>query len=375
MIEQMSRSPRANSGDVLPDLVAEGLRRHCGVPSTARMVVAVSGGGDSVALLRALVALTQRGTHDLAISVGHVHHHLRGAESDVDADFVESLADELDLPFMRADVDVDAGAGGNVEAKARKLRYEALATMAEVFKAGYVVTAHHGDDQLETLLMRLLRGTSVEGLRGIAWRRELPMPAQRTQLSAGVSTARAFAERENNTATVHLIRPMLAANRRQVHGYLHALGQTWREDRTNHDVSRVRARLRHDVLPILEDVKPDAAQRAVVLADHVAEVAAVIAAEVDRWHEHVMRDVDRADQIVVMDRGEARLVARLVLIGLLRRTLIEAGARRDRLTNRTLMPLVRAIRDSTGGTRTFDLPGGVKAVVNRESIEIHPAPA
>ena len=372
MIEQMSRVPETNVNDPFVDRIAEALRHRCGVLHHARLVVAVSGGSDSVALLRALTMISHR--RSMTLTVGHVHHHLRGSEADEDAEFVERLADHLDLPYMRVDVEVDDGHSGNLEAKARKLRYEALATMAEVFDAPFVATAHHGDDQLETLLMRLLRGTSVQGLAGIAWRRELLLPTLRPPVSGGEPALGASALGETTAATVHVVRPMLAVDRKQVHAYLHELGQSWREDRTNQDVSRVRARLRREVLPVLEQIKPDAAHRAVVLADHVAEAAGLIKKEVDRWHEHVMRSADGADGNAVLDRGEARQLPRLVLIGLLRRALIEAGCHRDRLTNRTLMPMVRAIRDTDGGVRTFDLSKAVKVEVTGQWVAVRPAP-
>ena len=153
--------------------VAEGLRHHCGVREGARLIVAVSGGADSVALLRALAILAPRRNWNLNLAVGHVQHHLRKRGAEADARFVAALAKKLELPFLRADLEPPRPAKGNREDWARKERYGALAEMAQAFGASFMVTAHHGDDQLETMLMRLVRGCSVRGLAGMRWRRRL----------------------------------------------------------------------------------------------------------------------------------------------------------------------------------------------------------
>jgi tRNA(Ile)-lysidine synthase len=113
--------------------------------------------------------------------------------------------------------------------------------MAEADESRYVVTAHHADDQLETLLMRLLRGASVRGLAGMAWRRPLPMAKEPPGLI--------------------LLRPLLHTDRAAIQRYLADLKQPWCEDHTNRDLTRWRARLRAEVLPILRSLRPDVARR------------------------------------------------------------------------------------------------------------------
>ncbi len=317
-----------------------------------RLIVATSGGSDSVALLRVLAALAPRRTWRLNVArVGHVQHHLRNPEqAEGDADFVAKLADQLELPYLRADLDPPVGPV-NREAWARRARYGALARMAQAFDAQAILTAHHADDQLETLLMRMLRGASVEGLAGIAWRRRL-------------SRDEAAPEEANGVRPL-LLRPMLAVDRAGVREFLADIGQPWREDHTNQDITRLRARLRRNVLPLLQEIRMDAPARAVALGDHLRQMAHVL-------EEAIARAADRvtlADGQKVIDRAEARLMHGIVLIGLLRRLLTEAGIGRDRLGGRTLNPIVRAVRDTRGGERTFDL-GGAKVLVTRDVVMI-----
>ncbi|MEM6334879.1 MAG: tRNA lysidine(34) synthetase TilS, partial [Planctomycetota bacterium] len=145
--------------------------RKLGVGEPARRaVVAVSGGADSVALLRVMHALSTRRGWATQLTVGHVQHHLRGDAGEADARWVEGLSAELCVRFEREDVRVGAG---NVEAAARAARYAALGAIARRVGAGEVMTAHTLTDQWETLLMRVSRGTGLGGLSGIAWRRGL----------------------------------------------------------------------------------------------------------------------------------------------------------------------------------------------------------
>ncbi|MEM6554191.1 MAG: tRNA lysidine(34) synthetase TilS [Planctomycetota bacterium] len=240
-----------------------GLRRRCGVSGGDALLVAVSGGADSVALLRALHGLAGRRRWGLRLVVGHVQHHLRGDGAEGDAGFVAELAGSLGVAFLRRDLD-PSGWTGNVEEAARGARYGALREMAVEAGCGYVVTAHHADDQLETLLMRMARGTGLEGLRGIAWRRGMgEWGAGPRMESVG------FAGLEETGPG--LVRPMLGVTRAVVLDYLERLGQGWREDASNGDVSKARARLRAEVLPGLRAVNPRVAEHAVGLADRVRE--------------------------------------------------------------------------------------------------------
>ena len=323
--------------------VAHAIRHRCGIEPaptpTDTMIVATSGGADSVALLRALTALTQRRTWQLRLVVGHVQHHLRDQAED-DARFVADLAGQLDLPMQRIDLDL-THTTGNLEANARRARYQALANMAQQEHARYVVTAHHGDDQLETVLMRLLRGSSVRGLAGMAWRRKILPHCDCT-----------------------LIRPMLALDRTKAQQFLNDLGQPWRHDHTNADMSRLRARLRHEVLPSLRDIRDNTPQYMTRLTDHLREADRLIENAIDRATEHVVL----RNKPTTIDRPKARVLPKIVLGGLLQRLFMQVGVGGDKLGRRALDPIVHAIRDTQGGQRHFQLAGGVRVEVTNPTV-------
>lgn len=190
------------------------------LPGAQKLLVAVSGGADSAALLRLLASPTQSWSY--ALEVAHLDHALR-PESAEDAAFVRALCLELGLPFHTARVDVARIAeskGWNHEDAARRVRYSFLTRTAKRLGADAVLTAHTRDDQAETVLMQLLRGAAY--LQG--------MPARRGRV----------------------VRPLLNVPRSALRAYLEGLGQTFLEDPTNVDLSRTRAWVRHVLLPALE---------------------------------------------------------------------------------------------------------------------------
>src|SRR5215471_3010827 len=208
-----------------------------------RLAVAVSGGADSVALLRVLVEL--RRELGIVLSVAHFHHGIRGAEADADQQFVKDLAGSLQLNFYLGAGDAPVHARVHkmsLETAARELRHRWFLALVNEGKADKIATAHTLDDQAETVLMRILRGAGALGLAGI------------------------FPEQEEK----HLVRPLLEVSRSEVEHYLKSIGQTWRTDSTNLDFEHTRNRIRHELLPQLErDYNPALRQ---TLAD-LAEVA------------------------------------------------------------------------------------------------------
>ena len=227
-------SPKQNS---LP-LVTECL--HAGM----RLGVAVSGGADSVALLRSLAERWRE--FGLVLTVLHVHHGIRGVEADADAEFVEALAAQLQLRFLRSNVDTPARVQNEretIEEAARKLRYAWFEDLLARKELDAVATAHTLDDQAETVLQKLLRGAWTEGLAGI-----FPVVEQ---------------------AGGQILRPFLHTRRLEIEAWLCEIGQTWREDSTNRDEVYTRNRIRHHLLPILSEYNPQIA----VQLGHVAAIA------------------------------------------------------------------------------------------------------
>jgi tRNA(Ile)-lysidine synthase len=193
------------------------------------VLIGVSGGADSMALLRALIQLKADIGGAGQLFVGHVNHQLRGDESQADEAWLRNECERLEVTLVVERVDTvqqAANDGDGVEAAAREGRYRALTTMAEAAGARYVAVAHTRDDQVETVLHRLLRGTGLRGLAG--------MPPSR-----GLSPS------------VTLVRPLLACSRSDVLEYLASIGQSHRQDATNEAVRFTRNRLRHELLPEL----------------------------------------------------------------------------------------------------------------------------
>jgi tRNA(Ile)-lysidine synthase len=211
--------------------LAEGWRPHSHVKGP--VVVAVSGGGDSVALLRGLhQLLTKASPSSQRLIVAHAQHDLRegqhGEPAAADAAFVRGLAESLGLQSVSRVVRVreTVRGGEGLEAAARRLRYAFLCETAELLGARLVVTAHTSDDQVETVLHRLLRGTGLGGL-------------------AGMAAARPLVE------GIALVRPMLGVSASAARDYLRAIGQSWQEDASNADTRYARNLLRHEMLPRL----------------------------------------------------------------------------------------------------------------------------
>ena len=297
------------------------LRHECGVMRGDHLLVGVSGGADSVALLRGLVIVAAGRKWDLKLTVGHVQHHLR-EEAEGDAGFVKKLAEELGVGYLRVDVDV-LGAGGNMEAAARELRYGALNEMAGAGGAGLVAVAHHGDDQLETLLMRMMRGAGVKGMGGMAYRRGI---------LAG--------------SDVGLVRPLLGHGGEEMKGFLEELGQGWREDHTNGDTSRTRSKLRHDVLPVLKEMKGDVAEKVNELAGQMRAVEGLIG-------ELAAGLLVDAEVEGGLDRGVLKGANEVVLYEALRVWLSDrAGGKPVR--GEIVRRLMAGVCDGVGGERVFD---------------------
>jgi len=222
------------------------------------VVVAVSGGADSVALLRGLAAMRLAGPGRLIAA--HFNHLLRADRADADERFVVELSGSLGVPCEvgRAPVEQLASAAGDgLEAAARDARYAFLQAAAERLGARYVVTAHTADDQAETVLHRVLRGTALAGLAGMPRARPLGPAAT-------------------------LLRPMLALRRADVTAYLAELGQPYCNDATNADPAYTRNRLRRDLLPQLaEQYNPQVIETLCRLGQLAAEAQAAISAQVE----------------------------------------------------------------------------------------------
>lgn len=202
------------------------ISRHGLLRRNDRVLAAVSGGADSVALLLALSEIASES--GLAISVAHLNHGIRGKDADADERFVRMLASKMGLKYHAGKASVPEMArrlGLSIEMAARKARYDFLLDVARKTRS-VIATAHTADDQAETVLLKLARGAGMRGLAGI-------LPA------AGIGGCK-------------VIRPLLDASRREIEEFLTSRRQSWREDKSNRDTTYLRNRVRHDILPLLE---------------------------------------------------------------------------------------------------------------------------
>lgn len=286
-----------------------------------RYLVGVSGGADSVALLQLLV---DAGFHNLIVC--HLDHRLRGRASAADARFVEKLASKLGVTFELGRDAVKQrmqASGMSMETAARVARHDFFADCAKTHRCKRVLLAHHAEDQAETVLWNLLRGS--HGLKGMREQQEIAVGQRKLQF----------------------IRPLLGVRKAELVGWLEERGLSWCEDATNGEPIAVRNRLRNEVMPLLAEVSG---------RDPVAAItrSAIDAAE---WHECVAEMLDQAE--LLDPQGRIHLPALRKLPALLQRTALH-----DFLASHQVSGIDRALLDRAVGMldvsnpAVINLPGG-----------------
>jgi len=245
----------------LASRVLDTIHRQALLRRGARVLVALSGGPDSVALVRLLREL-EPGGELTVVGVGHLNHGLRD-DAHRDEQFCRELASKMALPFRADLVDVRARAdrlGTSLEDAGRQARYELFERVATELGADVIATGHTRDDQAETFLLRLLRGAGPRGLAGI------------------------------HPRSGRVVRPLIDIGRDELRAYLTSLGQTFCDDETNRDVSIPRNRIRHELLPVLQRTFSPR------ITDVLAREAAIARQDEDRLHQEA---IDLVDSIVL----------------------------------------------------------------------------
>lgn len=303
----------------------------------AAVVVGVSGGADSVALASALRAI---GRHRLHLA--HVHHGLRGADADADADFVGELASNWQLPFHLERIDTTSLArewSVGTEEAARRARYQALASTAGQVGAEAVAVGHHADDQIETVLHRIIRGTHLRGLSGMRPKRPL---------SDGVT----------------LIRPLLWARREAIEDYCRAEGLSWQTDHTNLQNDFTRNFIRNELLPLLRKRLNPRADEALLRISAAAGASEAAMEELaGRLFERACRK--RSDHQIVLRMAPLRKAPPVVAAAVFRIGLAAISAPQKEMTHERYDDLLGLLG---GRVPALELPGEVRAERRGQAI-------
>ena len=307
-----------------------------------RTLIACSGGADSSALAIAMAVIAGDAAPKI-LALAHIRHDMRpDSEVEADANAVGALSQSFGLPVMHADA--LAADAPRTEATYRKLRYAALAQLARAHGYAFVATAHHADDQLESLLLALTRGAGPAGLRGIAPRRLIDHALPR----------------------IMLIRPMLGASHADAIQLCRDANVDWSEDHTNVDVTRLRTALRLGPVDELLQLVPTAGARAAHTASLMRNVVRLLDSLADDAFQPPAGP---------WSRNNLRTLPRIVLSHGLRRALAHQSTRgHDRHTARALAPITRAIRSNAGETRTFNLASDTVVTVTSDAVSISANP-
>lgn len=293
-----------------------------------QVIAAVSGGADSVCLLHLLVGLREE-LH-ISVSAVHVHHGIRGEEADRDAAFTEELCGAWGVPCLVVRRDVPGYAAErslSLEEAGRMLRYEVFREEAKRLGGAKIAVAHHRDDQAETILHNLLRGSSLKGIGGMAPVRE------------------------------DIIRPLLTSSREEILGYLEQQGLACCEDSTNNDSDYTRNRLRNHIIPeLVREINPGAVEHIIRAGDMIGQADAYIKKVAVRELEiHGQWEEQRVGMEIEAFRGLDEIVRNYIIMEMMGGL---AGSRKD-LTSRHVS-LVRGLPEREVGAR-LNLPYGLTA--------------
>ncbi|MBN2868922.1 MAG: tRNA lysidine(34) synthetase TilS [Flavobacteriaceae bacterium] len=225
----------------------------------SKLLVAISGGLDSVVLTHLCKEV------NLDFALAHCNFNLRGKESDVDESFVLELAEDLDIEVFIQNFDTESFAKNeklSIQLAARKLRYDWFFELSAQLEFDYILTAHHADDNLETFLINLSRGTGLEGLKGIP--------------------------EVNGT----IVRPLLSFSREDIKDYAKANHLKWSEDSSNASTKYLRNKLRHDVIPVLKEINPEVLANFQSTLAHLNDSSTIVEDAVDSFLNKAIVNID-----------------------------------------------------------------------------------
>lgn len=307
------------------------------LPRDATVVVGVSGGSDSMALLHLLLGLNEHHGWHLTLHVAHLDHQIRGEEAEKDAAFVRAAADSLSISCIieKRDVSGLAAEGpAGVEEVGRRERYAFFERVCLRVGSKFVALGHHADDNAETILHRVLRGTGLRGLAGIPRSRPLVPDSD-----------------------IRIVRPLLGIRGKVLREYLVDSGITFREDRTNTSREPMRNRIRHEILPKIEaDVNPQVHDALIRLGEQAVWLREYLGETVQRTFETLI--VSRTDQTLVLNADALSRKSRIVQTELIRLAYQSFGLGEQDLSFVHLAPSLDLIADPVSG-KQLQLPAGM----------------
>jgi len=337
-------------GSALVRRVAQFVEEQELFAADARIVLGVSGGPDSMALLHLLLGLNTELGYQLDLHVVHLHHGLRGHDADVDAAFVAAAADASAIPCTIEHCSVpklQAIEGGSVEEIARRERYAFMERVCAAHGARTIAVGHHGDDNAETVLHRILRGTGVRGIAGIAPKRLVRRGGE-----------------------LVVVRPLLCTNRAEIERYLADEGIAHHEDATNASLDGTRNRIRNELLPRLEkDYNPQVRDALLRLAEQARWVEQYIRETVEKTFGSLV--ISRTDQDIVLNVAALARKSRIVQAEIVRYALARFDVGEQDLTFGHLKSVTDLVAEQVSG-KQVSLPGGVTAqlVYNRLVLSV-----
>lgn len=312
------------------------------------IVMGISGGADSVAMLLVLCELKKQ--YNLSLFAVHVNHGIR-KEAQGDADFVKGLCEKQGIPFylFEADIPAMAAAQGKTEEEmGREYRYRCFFDVMKQVGAGTLAVAHHKGDQAETVLFHLVRGTDLSGAAGICPVTEGRIPGE--------------------GSAIRVIRPMLCFEKQEITKWLEEQKNGWREDATNGDNAYMRNKLRNQVIPLLEEVNSQA-------VSHIAEFADTMA-EYEAFFRHTVEEYMEANVHFTGEKGDACQVERGSLLGrepvfvraVLYEMLVRVCHMKKDITREHIKALYQLLANQSG--KKVVLPYGTEAVISYEKLII-----